>query len=255
MFIYSQYPWRAEFTINLRTREGDEKIDFRTVLTPDMTGRLQEGTKAIVFQGNSKRFVVHLESARIFWQNTQVQPPNWNETGKELVKHIRKNMKYLDLLATTLNPKGYEEYETIKEIMIKENFSKLPHRLLGYGTGFTPAGDDTLQGIIMALNTVHASICMEGHSRSLCSTINAFRNEVDKALNTRGTTWASRKYIEYSLNKMYDEQALQLLKSLMSKPFDALDDIRELARRGHNSGIHIALGLIWGLYYSLKTIY
>lgn len=66
------------------------------------------------------------------------------------------------------------------------------------------------------------------------------------------TTWASRNYLKYALKGLYDELPLRLVYHLFLGNEDKVfDDLVMLTRRGHNSGLYISLGFMWGFYYSI----
>jgi len=104
--------------------------------------------------------------------------------------------------------------------------------LVGLGSGFTPSGDDLLAGFAGAYNHVARSTGAESIALPLA--------ELSKR-----TVFESAMILDYA-QKGYVDEGLErlILSSLGNSAGDFFDELLELTRRGHTSGIDMSLGVI-----------
>ncbi len=107
--------------------------------------------------------------------------------------------------------------------------------LVGTGVGFTPAGDDLVGGFVATMNCVAR---VEGANE-----ISLPRRELDHR-----TVRESAALIDYAQRGYVDEEVEKLVLSLLEeRPKQALQDMIQLARRGHTSGIDMSLGVVFAV--------
>jgi hypothetical protein len=115
--------------------------------------------------------------------------------------------------------------------------------LLGLGPGYTPSGDDFLAGYLAGRN--HLSAITGSGKLTIPYEVMAKR-----------TSWVSSKLLYYAQNLIVDEDLEKALNSIsLGRREGLVDSIIALARRGHTSGLDIALGLITALFSCMDEIY
>ena len=103
--------------------------------------------------------------------------------------------------------------------------------LIGRGGGFTPAGDDFVNGFVTTYNYVARR---SNHRQILFSKDELFRRTVPESA---AMLWyGSRGHVDEGLGRL-------VLKSLRGDDFG--DELSLIARRGHTSGLDLGLGVLF----------
>lgn len=101
-------------------------------------------------------------------------------------------------------------------------------KLLGLGEGFTPSGDDFLSGFIPTINLLTGS-----------------RLHLDESLLMSSTSWASGVLLNYAQKGLVDEVTAGVIRSAAVGDGESfVEGVLTLTRRGHISGLDIALGVL-----------
>ncbi len=254
MFIISNYRWRSHYIINIKSIKD---VDFRRLVEPGAEISLETETRKIIIRnkklspisislGNAHIYDQTLYTSRILRAKKYVL-----KNIEKLARITQKMYSYIDVIATVYDDQWYKEYNSIKQALEGKgsNARHIAGYLLGRGTGFTPAGDDVLQGMIMAVNIVDKVIDTLDNGLYGKEFLSAVENMIR---DPKITTWASRNYLKYALKGLYDELPLRLVYHLfLGNEGKVFDDLVMLTRRGHNSGLYISLGFMWGFYYSI----
>ena len=114
-------------------------------------------------------------------------------------------------------------------------------RLLGLGTGLTPAGDDFLCGLVAACRCVEPP---GGPDRR-------FTAAWGQALSTRleATTAISATFLECAINGCFAGAVTTLIEAMADGSATAAREaLDHLCARGHSSGMDTATGLLFGLW-------
>jgi hypothetical protein len=117
-------------------------------------------------------------------------------------------------------------------------------RLLGYGPGLTPAGDDVLCGILAGRALFGPSRAGELLARSVASAL---------ARRPRATTSLSQELLRAALDGQGIEQLSRLARAL-SRPEGASrlpDALERIAAVGHTSGVALGIGLLVAAHTSV----
>ncbi len=224
MYIISSYKWRSPYTINIE----DPETSLQNIVRPLEKAVLEENV--LTLGENRLKILLH-EASTYPVKRRQVKP---NPLSKD---QLEKLTLYYRIIAT-LWPDFYNsiEYKRICRLTI-ENPVLSPYtleKIIGLGRGFTPSGDDFINGYISA------------HYYYNKMMNNEWRPGIPLELLEK-TTWASKHYIIYSMNGVYDELGEKTLYSMYAgEQEQAFNSILHYARRGHESGLYIWLGLITG---------
>ena len=123
--------------------------------------------------------------------------------------------------------------------------SKNVKRLIGFGEGLTPSGDDFLVGLITSLHFLGNS-----ESQHLLKKIKRIIN-----LEKERTTFLSGKFLEYACQGKFSETILSLMKTIFSG--DRVE-VKEAVRRcldfGATSGRDTVLGILSGLSLRYRNL-
>jgi hypothetical protein len=104
-------------------------------------------------------------------------------------------------------------------------------RLIGRGTGFTPAGDDFVSGLSATFNFVARSRGSE-------------RINLPKRLLLQRTVPESGAMVAYSALGYVDEGMERLILASLGMAEEFHDELLSVASRGHTSGVDMALGVL-----------
>ena len=105
-------------------------------------------------------------------------------------------------------------------------------QLLGLGSGFTPAGDDFLAGLLYIYNGLRVAL-------------NLIPLSIPESELSQRTVWASAMFLKYAQRGAVDEGLEAVLNAVRLGNGDGLmTSILALASRGHTSGIDVSLGMI-----------
>lgn len=104
--------------------------------------------------------------------------------------------------------------------------------LIGFGSGFTPSGDDFVAGVLYSYN---------GAGKELGKLPVRLPSGF---LHTR-TAWVSSMFLKYTQRGLVDESLYSLLEALWRGDGFALEDsVMTLASRGHTSGLDTSVGVL-----------
>ncbi len=224
MYLVSSYPWRSPYTINIPPTPQP----LSALVKPLAEAELKE--KILFLQPNLE---IILEEANLY-DGLGLGCGSKRFSEKDLLR-LATAFNILSSLWRDLDSRP--EYKRVCRVMAEPPILKEENilALVGLGGGFTPSGDDFLTGYIGAL-VFNAIRCGGKTGLPLINPVVLDR-----------TTWASRNYLVYSMNGIYDELAERALYSLFSGDFDeAINTLIGYSRRGHESGLYIWLGLITG---------
>lgn len=128
---------------------------------------------------------------------------------------------------------------TVKKLSNKnspEAILECVDKLLGFGPGLTPTGDDILLGFLSIINTCNDY----GFIRE------DLKNKISMKLN--GTTDISRSILQQAVNNRYHEYIQEVLYSLIKEcPESLLIAVKRLLKIGATSGTDIATGMYLGI--------
>jgi len=222
LYLISSHPWRSPFTVNV-SFEG-----FSGLFSPGEVLSLKDGA----IEGESA--VVDLSRGRVYIQNIPAM------IGRGIgFEDAAELLKYFGVLSSAWS--GVLRSAVLERIC--RNRSRILsddslRELVGAGAGFTPSGDDFLVGLFSFLTLAKKM-----------NILNGWIYEVREDLLKR-TVWASYQYMLYALRGHFDELVLKNALALLGGDLREAEDLfLLLARRGHESGLYIWLGLITG--YSL----
>lgn len=224
MLLLSKQKWRGAYIINLE----DTSINLQSILRPE---------EELYFHGTmlvGKGIELDFSSSELYSKA---------EKAKEIKSFSSKELSFLMKAFSILSAlwDGFDRREEFRRVCMSLKLGPLQREslksLIGAGGGFTPSGDDFISGYVSALvyaSNVHPGVLEEVSFVAV------------KELLAR-TTWASAKYIEYSMNGFFDELAEFALRSLFSADLEgSLEAMIHYLRRGHESGLYIWIGLISG---------
>ena len=211
---------------------------------------IKRGTKTVrtaqeisIDNGN---FLISLEKAKRW--SSQVEIKKEISAGK-----IGDAIFYLKIfLAGEKKNRISQELEVRTQKLIKsieeENspkISKNVKRLIGFGEGLTPSGDDFLVGLVTSLHFLDNS-----ESQHLLQKIKRIIN-----LEKERTTFLSGKFLEYACQGKFSETILSLMKTIFSED---REEVEEATKRcldfGATSGRDTILGVFEGLSLNVKEI-
>jgi len=211
---------------------------------------IKRGTKTVrttqeisIDNGN---FLISLEKAKRW--SSQVEIKKEISAGK-----IGDVIFYLKIfLAGEKKNRVSQELEVRTQKLIKsikeENspgISKRVKRLIGFGEGLTPSGDDFLVGLIASLHFLS--------NLKLKHLLNKIKRIVN--LEKERTNFLSGKCLEYACQGRFPETILNLIEAIFS---GNREEVREAARRcldfGATSGRDTILGVLEGLSLNVKEI-
>jgi len=237
LVLVSAYPWRSPFTVNLATPEAD--LSFKKLVRPLVDAKLLEDAIDI---GGAR---VSLKGAEVY-EGLQT-PSGLRGGGDGLRSRLEAAAFAAGVIASGLRGASTRvlhsrlcRYLTAGSAISEEAADSL----IGLGEGFTPSGDDFYTGLSSAV--AYMTRVPGSHAARAERALRSLRAFLPS--RARATTWASRKYIEYALVGYIDEAVERLLLSAVSgTPDEVLDSLLVLARRGHDSGVYLAIGALAGL--------
>lgn len=220
LVLISSHKWRSPFTVNI----AEETIEGKIV--PGEVMVFRDGR----IEGNNT--VIELRGAEPYEQRI----PIFNGERGLSVEEISRLVAFFKVLSTAwegvLGSAVVEKLCNYRDNLIEKDFFR---EVVGAGGGFTPSGDDFLVGLLS--------------SNELAKRIPRLKPlsiEIDEYILGR-TTWASSQYIKYASRGIYDELVLENAVAIFAGEYYKSEDLFfMLARRGHESGLYIWLGLITG---------
>lgn len=193
-----------------------------------------------------------------FFENCILQPDLENllkffDYRKRLLLVLRECA--MDRAGSLLNPdittKGVlPEFMTLIhdhaiDIKSSEFEDRLSRSLLGFcgrGPGFTPGGDDFISGVLAILNWIRIGL-------SLGPPV------VPRSEYRKLTTWTSFKLMESYAQGLVDINVQGLINSIAEgNVLHYADSIRQIAKRGHTSGIDFVTGATVAVYLAIDGI-
>jgi len=221
LVLISSHRWRSPFTINVYIEALNEEIRPGEIFVIDQ--------KQLV----GERVEIDLSQANLYLQKIPFMD---GASGLEKNEVIYLS-KFFSLLATAWNA-FYRSValERICEIRNETLSKKSISKIVGAGNGFTPSGDDFVSGLLASFSFARSS---KARWKNL-------EFALDDELLKR-TTWASSQYIKLANYGIYDELTLENAIAIYRGDMKRAEELLlELARRGHDSGLYIWLGLITG---------
>ena len=179
-----------------------------------------------------ERIVIHLDESSTYDYVPAIHEPGAVSVGEALVRgafmvsilyddaggritHSHPFMRFLEGVVSPLSTGGTIDAEAL-------------HRLLGYGWGFTPSGDDILTGFLPTLWHLKGP-----------------RITIPVEVLEKATTWASGRLLRYAQEGLIDEGLAGFIKAIQIGDGElALDHMLGIVRRGHTSGLEIAIGAL-----------
>lgn len=221
---------RSPMTVNLGSDAGLERL-------VSVGGQCALGAEEMTF-GN---FTVARNGASVY--RSAILEPSQVEIlrSRELVKGAVMLSLLCDVSPPSLSLVGSDAFAKFvgsvvlplsrgerRSVYRQENYFPL----IGFGSGFTPAGDDLVAGYLATFNFVARSL---GAEQVLLPW-----NELE-----RRTVPESARMLEYAQKGHTDEDLSRLILSAASSPHTSFEsDLLDVARRGHTSGIDLSLGVL-----------
>lgn len=144
-------------------------------------------------------------------------------TTNEASDHNSSLFNYLNLLTESL---FHDNLEKTKKAL---------RHLLGRGKGLTPSGDDHVVGLL----------ALQASFRPFSLTFNQAVYELVNAESI--TTDVSKEYLFYAAQGKFSSSVINLLNQLAKSQTVYQNELDELLKTGHSSGVDTAFGLLLGL--------
>ncbi|MGC9115711.1 MAG: DUF2877 domain-containing protein [Fervidicoccaceae archaeon] len=221
LILISSHRWRSPFTVNIVEENAGEIVSPGEILSLE-DGKIEGSTSTI-----------DLTSSELYEQ--RIPPINGDGLSRERINMLSAQFRVLStawegvLGSVVLNRICRNRDRIFSEETLRE--------LVGAGGGFTPSGDDFLVGLLSSLTIAEEKLGIKIHL------------PIEDSYLFGRTSWASAQYIKYARMGLYDELVLENAVSIFRGDPETEDLFLLLARRGHESGLYIWLGLISG--YSL----
>jgi hypothetical protein len=183
---------------------------------------------------------VRTNRARVYRSDLETTRPISPVTASTLAKGVRMLKLLYGAAPSDLNIFSDEAFRKFADSVLiplakgdPEEAHHLPYYLplIGLGGGFTPAGDDFVGGFAATFN--HAAR-VEGDVEILFST---------RELAGR-TVPESAALIRYAQRGYVDEELAHLITSTLGGRRRFFEDLLQVARRGHTSGIDMSTGVL-----------
>lgn len=143
---------------------------------------------------------------------------------------FEKNMSYyLNKVYYSLKEKRLEELE---------NYSK---KLIGFGLGLTPTGDDVLVGLYLVLSNYNFGD----------KVLRKFGEIFEK--NKKFTTEISGQMLKNSIKGYYREPLIELINNI-DKKYILIEDLKDILSIGYSSGFDLLRGISLGLNLICKNL-
>ncbi len=240
--------------ISVVTREklnGPNRILLKLSEAEDfVTLEIREGMKV---KGNRQEVKIDGGRLSISLEKAERWSPESKRGGSTPCSQIKDNLSSLkksllieregDRISQALRTRTQELITSIKEKdlpKVSENIK----RLIGFGKGLTPSGDDFLVGFIASLHFLDSS------------KFKYFSREIRRmiSLKKERTTFLSGKFLEYACQGKFSETILSLIKTIFSRN---REEVEETTKRcldfGATSGRDTVLGILSGLSLSIKA--
>lgn len=108
-------------------------------------------------------------------------------------------------------------------------------RIAGHGRGLTPAADDCITGVVLSLNRWRQILRVEFDLDRL--------NEAILTMARRKTTSLSATIIQAATLGTADERIIRVLDGMITGDYDETQDLGDLVRMGHSSGVDALVGI------------
>ena len=240
LILISTYPWRSPFTINLvGNNDNNDSFSFKAMVSP-----LQE---AILLPSEIRinNLFINIRGAEIY---DGLGKPSSSHIDYEHLDHKLRLLVYtVGIIAGGLRDTSTPYlHSKICEYIKSDGLlsDSAIDTLIGLGEGFTPSGDDIYVGLSSAitytLSYVDEKIAVAA----------SYLSRIKESINARlkRTTWASGTYLKYALSGLYDETIERVLRNFYFGDVESFySSVINLLRRGHESGVYLALGIAFGL--------
>jgi hypothetical protein len=156
--------------------------------------------------------------------------PKLLDSPRLVHQFMRKLSPFEENVIQNLNTLPFSSNPNLEDFLVK---------LLGYGSGLTPSGDDFVTGFLLALNRWKDALFLNRDIYELN------RNVVDAAY--RKTTTLSANLIECASSGQGDERLLAAIDWLMGDQSANSDSIQAMLKWGSSSGGDVFTGFVAAL--------
>lgn len=251
--------------LNIRTEEdelisivaaeklnGPHRILLRLSEDEDfVTLEIREGMRV---KGSRQEVKINRGRLSVSLEKAERWSPEIKRGGSTPYSQIKDNLLSLkrrllierdgDIISQALRTRTQELITSVKEKDLPK-VSENVRRLIGFGEGLTPSGDDFLVGFVASLHFLDNSI-FKYFSREIRRSIN---------LKKKRTTFLSEKFLEYACQGKFSETILNLIKTIFSED---REEVEEATKRclnfGASSGRDTILGVLEGLSLNVNEI-
>lgn len=184
--------------------------------------------------------IIETACADSFCSSIKKAKPGAQETLRQIVQAIDEElMTGFDLPVRDLLPEANRNTAELIQCLQsndKENIRRVLKKVVGYGKGLTPSGDDFLQGIIYISELLA--------DKNSAGTSQEFQHVLINLINHGYTTDTSVHYYRCALRGMYTEPLLQLANISDNSKDMIQTSISSLLAFGHTSGRDTAAGIL-----------
>ena len=205
---------------------------------------IKQGMKVI---GNGQEVRIDGGRLSISLERAERWSPEVKKEKRILNSQVKNNLSFLQKSLSVEKDENKVSQELkvriqkLAKSIEEENLSKVPKdikRLISFGEGLTPSGDDFLVGLIASLHFLS--------NLKLKHLLNKIKRIIN--LEKEKTTFLSGKFLEYACQGRFPETILNLIEAIFS---GNREEVRETARRcldfGATSGRDTLLGVVRGL--------
>lgn len=152
-----------------------------------------------------------------------------HEISEELNNHHFPTNQYTSLLN--------ERIKQLQNSLInKRNIQEVIEKLIGFGEGLTPSGDDVICGLMVG-------ILYQGQDKLFNDIASYVKCILQNKINA--TSIVSRAFLAYATQGLFIENVLELYKKLLQKE-STKAIIKQIATLGHSSGTDFLRGIMLG---------
>lgn len=252
--------------------KNDTKLPYAVILgqedVPKLTRILQTGQGMNQWTWNreknqfeTKTLLIETRSAAPFSSALPKRKLVESALLQAISETIDENlMTGFDLTIRELMPENNKKTKALLQCLHsqdKEQIQTALKKVIGYGKGLTPSGDDFLQGILFVneLLTAGDSQSNAEVSKEFCSSTQKsrffphavsemFQQVLLDMINNGYTTDTGVHYYRCALQGLYTEQLLQLANGLDNSKETIQKSINKLLTFGHTSGRDTAAGIL-----------
>jgi len=213
--------------------------------------KIKEGTRVV---GNREKIIINGGSLSVSLEKAEKWLPEVKRKGNTPYFQIKDNLLSLkkslsieregDRISQALRTRTQELIASIKGKDIPK-VSENIKRLIGFGEGLTPSGDDFLVGLIASLHLLSSP-----KRKHLLKKMKEIIN-----LEKDRTTFLSGKFLEYACQGRFPETILNLIEAIFSENREGVEKAtKRCLNFGATSGRDTILGVLEGLSLNVKEI-